>query len=73
MNDQTLSSDRTSAHLVALFFDLGDTIMVEESEIERRLQAAGDTLAETCRTMVERANEAGGYDNITLILLRVAP
>jgi putative hydrolase of the HAD superfamily len=34
MNDQTWSSDRMSAHLVALLFDLGDTIMIEESEIK---------------------------------------
>jgi putative hydrolase of the HAD superfamily len=34
MNDRAFPADHTPTHLVALFFDLGDTIMVEESEIK---------------------------------------
>lgn len=34
MSDQTVSSDQTPARPVALFFDLGDTIMIEESEVK---------------------------------------
>ena len=43
MSDQTLSSDRTPAHLVALFFDLGDTIMIKESEIKDAEQTTTQT------------------------------
>ena len=34
MNDQPVSSEQTPARPVALFFDLGDTIMIEESEVK---------------------------------------
>jgi len=30
----------------------------------------GDTLEEVCKKLVDRANEAGGNDNITVLLIK---
>jgi serine/threonine protein phosphatase PrpC len=49
----------------------GLTSMVSEAHIAQRL-AAGMPLAEAARTLVADANEAGGRDNITVVLVRVA-
>jgi len=47
----------------------GLTNMVPDEEIARILQAEGDP-ERACRRLVARANEAGGKDNITVILAK---
>ncbi len=49
----------------------GLTSMVSEAHIAERL-AAGGALADTARVLVDDANAAGGRDNITVVLVRVA-
>ena len=48
----------------------GLTSMVPDEEIERHL-AAGGSLSEVCRRLVEDANARGGRDNVTVVLLRI--
>jgi PPM family protein phosphatase len=47
----------------------GLTLMLGEEEISRILEAEADP-EEACRRLVARANEKGGQDNITLIVVR---
>jgi PPM family protein phosphatase len=49
----------------------GLTSMVDEATVERILVRAS-TLDEAARALVDAANAAGGRDNITVVLLRVA-
>jgi len=49
----------------------GLTSMVSEKDIAQML-ASGAGLAETVRSLVAAANDAGGRDNITVVLVRVA-
>ncbi len=49
----------------------GLTSMVSEKDVAQML-AAGQSLAETARSLVAAANDAGGRDNITVVLVRVA-
>jgi protein phosphatase len=49
----------------------GLTSMIEEDDIERVLQAGG-ALDAVGRELIRAANEAGGRDNITVVLFRVA-
>jgi len=49
----------------------GLTGMVEEEELAQVLSDMGEELQAACRDLVERANKAGGNDNVTLIILRV--
>lgn len=44
--------------------------MIPDEEISRIIYEAGD-LDAACQTLIERANEAGGRDNVTVILIRV--
>ena len=48
----------------------GLTGMIEDEGIAQVL-ASSDTLETCCRTLVDRANEAGGKDNITAVLVRL--
>jgi HAD superfamily hydrolase (TIGR01549 family) len=59
--DDVVNADKQSPHLLALLFDLGDTIMIEESEVK---DAEGTTQsAELIPGMAEalRALKARGY------------
>jgi protein phosphatase len=47
----------------------GLTDKVEDQEL-RQILLAGKNLESTCRSLVNAANEAGGDDNITVVLLR---
>lgn len=49
----------------------GLTGMVEDETVQYVLSHSGADLAHTASRLVEMANEAGGTDNITLILLRI--
>jgi protein phosphatase len=61
----TLSFSARPGDLFLLCSD-GLTTMVKESEIAEVLEQAG-SLSEAVTTLVERANEAGGRDNITVV------
>jgi protein phosphatase len=45
--------------------------MVEDSTIQQILESLGSDLAAAARKLVDLANEAGGEDNITIVLVRV--
>jgi serine/threonine protein phosphatase PrpC len=47
--------------------------MVAPGELAAIVAAKGDDLAAACAAIVARANDAGGSDNSTVILLRAAP
>jgi serine/threonine protein phosphatase PrpC len=49
----------------------GLTEMVTHHEIEGILAASGASLADAARRLVDMANEAGGRDNISIVLARV--
>ena len=49
----------------------GLTTMLSDQEIHDRITAPGETLAEICHSMVQDANARGGFDNVTVVLLRV--
>jgi protein phosphatase len=55
---------------VLLLCSDGLTGMISEAEMERILEAAG-SLGDAGRALVAAANEAGGRDNITVVLFRV--
>jgi PPM family protein phosphatase len=44
--------------------------MLHDATIAQILLAANGTLDEACRTLVDAANDAGGRDNISVILIR---
>ena len=44
---------------------------IEDSEMEEILRENKNDLEQAGRTLVERANEAGGKDNISVILVRL--
>jgi serine/threonine protein phosphatase PrpC len=44
--------------------------MLNDHELTRLLLPAGDSLEETAASLIDAANEAGGRDNVTVILLR---
>jgi protein phosphatase len=48
--------------------------VLESAELENILEAGrnGTPLGESCRNLIEAANQAGGPDNVTVILLRKA-
>lgn len=54
-----------------LFCSDGLTTMLSDEEIAQVLGSHGDPEA-TCRDLIERANEKGGLDNITTIVVEVA-
>ncbi|MEM1202431.1 MAG: Stp1/IreP family PP2C-type Ser/Thr phosphatase [Acidobacteriota bacterium] len=49
----------------------GLTTMLSDQEIHQRLAAEG-TLEDICRRLIHDANARGGFDNVTVVLLRVA-
>ncbi len=49
----------------------GLTNMLEDAEIEYIIKNSRDDLRKTCMELVNRANEAGGKDNITVLLVEV--
>jgi protein phosphatase len=46
--------------------------MIEEPEMEEALQANAGDLEKAAEALIERANAAGGLDNITVVLVRAA-
>lgn len=50
----------------------GLTTMLSDQEIHQRLVAEG-SLDEICRRLIHDANARGGFDNVTVVLLRVLP
>lgn len=47
--------------------------MVNDEEIMEIVRSAGDDLELACQTLVQKANENGGLDNITMILVKFLP
>lgn len=70
-----IRSEDVDANDIFLLCSDGLSGMVTEDEIGRVLGAAyaieGSDLREACETLVSLANEAGGNDNITAILVRI--
>jgi len=64
-----LEQDLQPGDLVMLCSD-GLHGMISDQEIGKILLAAGDSLEEASARLVEAANEAGGRDNVTVVLLR---
>ena len=50
----------------------GLTSMLDDDAIERHL-AEADSIEEACRSLIASANSGGGLDNITVLLIEVAP
>ena len=48
----------------------GLTTMLEDAEIRRLLESA-DPLQDRCQAMVDHANERGGLDNVTVVLVEI--
>ncbi len=51
----------------------GLTSMVDDETIARCVAEAEGDLAQACARLVERANEAGGLDNISVVLIHLLP
>lgn len=49
----------------------GLTDMVDDQTISETIAAYPSELGQACQILVDKANEAGGHDNITVMLLRV--
>ena len=47
--------------------------MVKDAEIKETICSMGDNLELACQTLVQKANEYGGMDNITLVLIKFLP
>jgi protein phosphatase len=47
--------------------------MLEDHRIEEIIRLAGEDTARACQDLVEAANQAGGEDNITVIVARAVP
>src|ERR671931_896031 len=58
------------AHDVYLICSDGLTSMIPEAQVAQVIQGAG-SLAAAGRTLIDAANEAGGRDNITVVLFRL--
>ena len=73
--DETVRPDCFEIHVrqgdVLLLCSDGLTNMLEDSEMEEILRENKNDLEQAGRTLVERANEAGGKDNISVILVRL--
>ncbi len=65
-----METDVRSGDLFLLCSD-GLTTMLSDQEIHERITTPGDTLAEICHRMVQDANARGGFDNVTVVVLRV--
>jgi len=72
---QELEVDLISEHLkendVILLCSDGLTTMLEDKEILEIILANEDDIKEAAKKLVDRANEKGGNDNITLILIKL--
>ena len=55
---------------VLLLCSDGLTTMIEDDDIAGLLQASGGDVAKAARALVDEANERGGEDNITVVLLK---
>ena len=64
-----LEHDLQPGDLVMLCSD-GLHGMVSDQEIAKILSSSPDSLEETSARLVDAANEAGGRDNVTVVLLR---
>ena len=49
----------------------GLTTMLDDAEIERYLLAEDDEVDCACKRLIEEANDRGGHDNVTVVLLQV--
>ena len=49
----------------------GLTSMLRDGEIVEILDRDGDRLEDACKALIDSANEAGGLDNISVILVRI--
>jgi serine/threonine protein phosphatase PrpC len=47
--------------------------MLDDASIRDVLASESISLNNTCDILVNRANEAGGHDNISVILMRILP
>ncbi len=47
--------------------------MVKDAEIREVVCSMGDNLELACQTLVQKANEYGGLDNVTLVLIKFLP
>ena len=47
--------------------------MVADSDILQIIQNAQEHLEKACKNLVNAANEKGGLDNITVVLLKFTP
>jgi protein phosphatase len=65
-----LQSDEAEAGDLYVLCSDGLSGMIEDQEILRVMNGAAD-LAEACRTLIKLANEHGGEDNITAVVVRV--
>jgi serine/threonine protein phosphatase PrpC len=48
----------------------GLTTMISDEEIASTLRSSGSDLAQAARALIDQANDHGGEDNITVILLK---
>ncbi|MCG8460792.1 MAG: SpoIIE family protein phosphatase, partial [Holophagales bacterium] len=64
-----LETEARAGDLFLLCSD-GLTTMLSDQEIHRRL-TADEPLDEMCRRLIHDANARGGFDNVTVVLLRV--
>lgn len=49
----------------------GLTGMIEDQHIQKILLDCGENLADACQALIEASNQAGGIDNISVVLVRV--
>jgi protein phosphatase len=57
---------------VVLLCSDGLTDMVADADIEATLRDCGDALEDACQRLVDLANDKGGHDNITVVLVQVS-
>ena len=65
-----LQHDDPLAHDVYVLCSDGLSGMVGDDEIEQIIAGTSD-VREACRRLIQRANERGGEDNITAILIKI--
>ncbi len=65
-----IQARRMSAGEILLLCSDGLTTMIADDEIARILEGSGGDVAAAAGALVDEANERGGEDNITVVLLR---
>jgi protein phosphatase len=55
---------------VLLLCSDGLTTMIEDDDIAALLEGSGGDIVKAARDLVNKANERGGEDNITVVLLK---